>query len=219
MLLSAVTFAQNYSINCTLDSSSVTAYAVLKHDDRSDTVDFRNGKAQFTGTINQNKLVVLLLNYPANGGTFEYANYIFLSPGVINFTIGYRKFQSDGKIEGNQWAMDFENKLRRPVEGFQEERQTVHKKYLAAKNQDSPDTAALEIDEQRAIFNCFKVPQDYIKANPGSPVSLTALSMLGKGGEGTGVDKDILEHLFASLAPNIRESENGKNYKAQLDSF
>lgn len=88
-----------------------------------------------------------------------------------------------------------------------------------AVDEKSTDTGAIREQRKYIVAKCFQVPQDYIRENPSSMLCFKALGMLGEGHAGSPVELSDLNRLFDSLSDQVKNSQYGKLYSAQLNSW
>jgi len=187
----------------------------LSHDGKQEELPIQNGEWVYSGVLVQPKIYGLIIKYKGGG----HGEYFYLTSGAIQFEISTVDSTLKFKVIGPQISKDYQEKLLEPVTYYQGQETKIKRLFLEAKKQNQPDTLQLKADEQEAVNKCFNVPQLYIKANPGSPLCIPALNMLGNGKKGTPVTIDDLNRLFNSLSDSIKTSPEGLQYAEKLEKL
>lgn len=138
---------------------------------------------------------------------------VFIDTGTCS--IDFTDFKNP-RLSGNKSSTDYYYKLSLPVTGYNNVINDLLVKELRAKRSKSPDSVKLRKQINENVALCFGVPQTYIKNNPNSLVSITALEFMGVGQQGSPISLNQLESMFNSLSETVKLSDNGKNYVKKL---
>ena len=187
----------------------------LVHDGKQEKIPFNDGKWGFCGKLTPSKLYELVVEYKHNG----HQEWFYLSNGELRFEISTRDSTLKFTVTSPQISKEYQEKLLDPVQSFNAQTGIAHREYLAAKKQHSPDTAQLKDKELNAKRKAFNVPQAYIKTNPGSPLSIIALNMLGSGEKNGLVSVADLKKLYISLTDSVKNSPEGRQYAEKLEKL
>lgn len=223
LLFRGAATAQSLSYTLTVSSEQFQSVskAVLNIKGVKDSANFENGKFHFSGTMPAPVTGTVFIDYAGND-QYTHHYYIYLAGGDVALSIADPEGKNEVVITGSQLTTEYEYKLLRPVMQYNKSVESLSRKvYEAQQNQASDTTSinALNKELNETIVKCFQVPQDYIKANPSSPVSLEALRMLGTGEPGSPVTFAQIESIFNSLSTDIKESAAGKEYAEKLSQL
>lgn len=217
MLINSLAKSQEYVINLEIPQTDKPAKAYIAFGKEQDTISLLNGKGIFKGVKEPQRAFIYVDLLGDND--FGHGNPVFVTPGSTNIIIEDINDQDKNKITGNLYAVAYEYELGRPVREWNKQNKKYLDLYTEAIQKGSADSTQYQRLQYEAIYNCFQVPQRYIKTNPGSPVCITALMMMGKGNPVAKVDIDTLKTLFASLATEVKESAEGKKYFAKVNTY
>lgn len=165
----------------------------------------KKGKAIFNGTISNPSLITIAIDTADNPKKI-----------LLYFVYGEVDVDLNGdqvSIARNEFATDYYYKLLLPVRAYNSK---VNELWASA---DYKPDSATQNKAKELIAACFRVPKDYIKTHPASPVSIQALIMMRDGTDAYPVKVPELESLYNSLTSTIRNSENGKAYAANLANW
>jgi len=209
--------AQKYNVHIELAEARQNAKAYLQIGAHMDTTAISNGTATFEGEVTSPQLVYVYMDYKGEGH-FDHYYYLYLFPGTTNLKISDIAGKDSQFVTGNKYAVEFNDELLVPVSAFNPIVSESNYQYMLAKQKNSADSGIYLKTRNEAVFNCFQIPQKYVKNNPSSPLCIMALKMLGKGDKVAKVNLDTLRQLFMSLTDSVKSSEEGVKYEKWLAS-
>jgi peroxiredoxin len=219
VLLPLMVFGQDgkYTIQGKVGNMNAPAKMYLQYSIKdkvtTDSVTLKDGAFQFTGTVGAVPVnAYLVLNEKGNGANYRDYKAIYLEKGTININ-GTKKL-TDAKVDGpktNQENVKYEA-LNKPVNDEQDALDAKIKAETAdEKNSDSFQREITRL--QKAIdAKSNAVNANFVKENPGSYISLTALEMYSA----YGADYADIAPLYEILSPEIKQSEAGKEFGERL---
>jgi peroxiredoxin len=219
-LLPAIAFAQDgkYTVQGKVGNLSSPAKIYLQYSLKdkvtTDSVVLKDGAFQFTGTIGAVPVnAYLVLNEKGVGGVV-YKDYksIYLENGTINVN-GIAKL-ADAKVDGpktNQENAEYDA-LNRPINDEQDALDArVKAETPEQKNSEEYQRAITKV--QKALdAKSNEVNANFIKTHPASYISLMALEMFAA----YGTDYADIAPLYETLAPEVKQSEGGKEFGERL---
>ena len=179
----------------------------------TDSVTLKDGAFQFSGTVGVVPVnAYLVLNEKGNGANYKDYKSIYLENGTVNVT-GTAKV-TNAKVDGpktNQENVKYEA-LNKPVNDEQDALDAKVKAETAdEKNSESFQREITRL--QKAIdAKSNAVNAKFIKENPGSYISLTALEMYAA----YGADYADIAPLYKMLSPELKQSDAGKEFGERL---
>jgi peroxiredoxin len=214
----AVVFAQDgkYNIMGALGSYNSPAKVYLQYrsggKSNTDSVVLTNGKFQFSGSIGKDP-VFAYLTFNSKGSGMNYHDYkaLYLESGTITVTGG--DSLSKAKVEGTK-ANEDNNRYNLALKAVNDAYNALEAKQKAA----TPEQKKSEIFEkennktEKAIeAREAAINKQFIKDNPASYISLTALEMYAYG-----ADYADIAPLFEGLLPAVKETDAGKKFAERL---
>jgi peroxiredoxin len=218
-LLPAMAFAQDgkYTIQGKIGNLSAPAKMYLQYSIKdkitTDSVVLKNGEFVFSGTVGNVPVnAYLALNEKGSGIVYKDYKSIYLENGNINVT-GTGKL-AEAKVDGpktNQENVKYDA-LNKPVN---DEQDALDAKVKAeTPEQKNSETYQREINKQQKALDAKSnaVNANFIKENPNSFISLMALEMYAAYGS----DYADINPLYESLAPEVKQSDAGKQFGERL---
>lgn len=145
--------------------------------------------------------------------------FLYLTPGIVRAEISLDS-AFHLRVISPAISREYQEKLLDRVNSYAAQRYRAHVAYVNAQKQGSADTTALKVAMNEANIKCFGVPQAYVKANPGSPLCIVALEMLGDGkGKGSPASLNDLNNLYNGLPDSIKNSPDGLQYAEMLKKW
>jgi len=187
----------------------------MVHDGKQEKIPVKGTSWEFCGPLTPSNVYELIVEYKHGG----HPEWFYLSHDRLKFEISTRDSTLKFTVTSPHVSKDYQDKLLAPVQSFNGQTAIAHRAYLAAKKQHLPDTAQLMDKELEAKRKAFNLPQAYIKANPGSPLSIIALNMLGNGEQNSLVSKANLDKLYNSLTDSVKNSPEGRQYAGKLEKL
>lgn len=175
---------------------------------KTDSVQSKNGKYEFSGNIGEPVQARLRVKYGLgpDGKKVSTVNTrdmvsVFLQPGKIK--INSIDSFSNVQVKGSSAHTEFSrlNALTKPYQARMQPLLEKYSEYAKAKDTENQSKVEAEIDAIDAEKN-EKVYGEYVRNNPNSPIALYALQQYA----GWDINADKVEPLFNSL------SEINKNY-------
>lgn len=179
----------------------------------TDSVTLKDGAFQFTGAVGAVPVnAYLVLNEKGNGANYKDYKSIYLEKGTVN-VIAAKKL-IDAKVDGpktNQENVKYEA-LNKPVNDEQDALDAKVKAETA--DERNSESFQREITRlQKAIdAKSNAVNANFVKENPNSYISLTALEMYAA----YGADYADIAPLYEMLSPEIRQCDAGKEFGERL---
>jgi peroxiredoxin len=219
VLLPAVVFAQDgkYTVQGKVGNLSTPAKMYLQYSIKdkviTDSVLLKNGEFQFSGTVGDIPVnAYLVLNEKGNGAVYKDYKSIYLEKGTVN-VVGTGKL-AEAKVDGpkaNQENVKYDA-LNKPVNDEQDA--LTAKVKAETPEQKNSDAYQREITKQQKAIDAKSnsVNANFIKENPNSFISLMALEMFAA----YGTDYADIAPLYESLAPEIKQSDAGKEFGERL---
>jgi peroxiredoxin len=218
VLLPGTLLAQkgSFSVNGKIgDINGVKAFLSYRQNGKSvfDSTAIKNGKFEFTGSIDEPVRANILIKYPGWQTHWENEEQrtIYLEPGDISMEgkDSLRTASVSGKINQDYEMLSLA--LKPSIEKLNA--LTAYHNAMPSEKQRDPAVRAefagkrnAIIEEQRTISLAF------IKSHTGNVVSLDALKTMG----GLVPDYNVVAPLFHSFAENVKNSMAGKEYSAML---
>lgn len=206
---------RTYTIRGKIDARKAPEEIYLYHGHslsaRIDTARIKKGEFMFEGSITDPKPASILFKYKS----FQRSLDLYLEPGDI--IISGTDSLATATIKGA--SVNADNEVLKAALKIQDQRKKdfidVFRSLSEEKRKDTQLKAAL--DEGLKVFKEGKRQAyiDFIRQNPGSFISLDALKTLG----GAIPDHDLVAPLFNSLAPDIQNTESGKEYARRLKAI
>lgn len=221
ILLPTVTLAQtNSNVAIKIGGSPVAGKTIIRLGTKADSISFSHNYFEFNNLVSDRNIAKINIKYSGNeSGRKEDIFYVYLAAGHIDIYISPIDSNFEFKPTGSTLTVDYQEKLLGPVNHFNSLVNNINKRLLVEKKEPNPDTSLIkELDIQlaAAVKECFAIPQAYIRAYPDSPLSLTALGMLGNGTKGTPITVADLNRLYNSLTEKIKNSVEGVKYQQKL---
>ncbi|WP_257670712.1 TlpA disulfide reductase family protein [Parapedobacter tibetensis] len=181
-----------------------------------DSVALKNGAFRFSGKAKHATFASLGLSHDGAGlqGTRDYLP-VYLHKGTIKVN-GTDSVKS-AKITGSPINAD-NQRLQTLLEPVAEKQRAMSALYRNTPEEERKSEVFQK--DYGAKYSAIQEEQkdvllSFIKANPKSPISLSALQQYG----GSLPDLVVVEPLFASLSEQVRNSETGKAYAKQLEGI
>ncbi len=143
--------------------------------------------------------------------------WIYAEQGIITLTVTDMDSVFKASAKGPLLTTEYDEQLRLPVDRYNLQTHLLGVAYNTAKKEKRADTTLLKDQQDKSVRACFQVPQTYIKAHPGSSLSIVALNFLGDGGYPMTIGK--LDSLYSSLDAPVRTSEDGLKYAEKLQKL
>lgn len=208
--------AQEYKVKIKINNEENCTKVKLAYADMQKITDIKPGGVEFIGTVTEPGIATIEF-YSAGDEDNSTNFYFFLCPGTTNIVVQDLKQNAELKVSGPKWAEDYQNKLLMPITAMNVLAEEYRRKYKEAKKENLPDTLTYTNLRNKAIFDCYQFPQNYIKTNPSSPLNFTALQMMGMGSPVAKVDVEMLRRIFDSLSQEVRASKAGQEYEKRLE--
>jgi len=218
-LLPVMAFAQGgkYIIQGKVGNLNTPAKMYLQYSVKdkvtTDSVKLKNGEFQFTGAVGDVPVnAYLVLNEKGTGANYKDYKSIYLEKGTVSVNSAGKL--ADAKVDGpktNQENAEYEA-LNKAVN---DEQDTLDAKVKAETDeQKNSETFQRDITKQQKALDAKSsaVNTNFIKAHPGSYISIMALEMYAA----YGTDYADIAPLYESLAPEIKQSDAGKEFGERL---
>lgn len=179
----------------------------------TDSVTLKDGAFQFTGSVGAVPVsAYLVLNDKGNGANYKDYKSIYLEKGTINVTGGAKV--ANAAVDGpktNKENVKYDA-LNKPVNDEQDALDAKEKAETAdEKNSESFQREMTRL--QKAIdAKSNEVNANFVKENPDSYISLTALEMYAA----YGADYAEIAPLYEKLSTTIKQSDQGKEFAERL---
>jgi len=182
-----------------------------------DSTTITNGLFEFKGTVVDPIKATILLNYNGSGmrGKSVGMLAIYLEAGTIN--ISSADSLKAAKVSGSKINVDNE-KLKLALKSSDDKMAAFMAEYNALSPEKQKDEAvrapltiryeAIGKEKEEALLN-------FVKANPGSYISLEAIKTLG----GSIPDYTKVAPLYNMLAADVKATTAGKDYAASLEKM
>jgi hypothetical protein len=175
--------------------------------------DFTGRTALIPDTIDHPLIATVLVTYKGEGNrSYKYAVYVV--PGELTLRIDRDDTVHPVQVTGAALSQDYQNELLGPVMNYNHRISLLQQKLKQA----GSDSTEIRTTLNKTIGLCFGVPKAYVRKHPDSPLDITALKMMGKGDPTVANPPQELATLFQSLAPEVRNSEEGKGFKEKMTS-
>jgi peroxiredoxin len=182
---------------------------------QTDSVQPKNNKFKFTGTINEPMQASVRVQYvkkDADAKAKRESIPVFLEAGKIKI-IAIDSF-SNAKVKGSR-AHDEFTRLNEKAKPYTDKLNELYASYSAfrkSKDEENMNKVEEKIDAVDKEMN-ETVYGEYIKANPQSPLALYALKTYA----GWDIDADKVEPLFNSLPRATRQLPSAVEFKDLID--
>jgi Calcineurin-like phosphoesterase len=191
----------------------------LSINDSTQVAVVSNGSVEFNTHLLKPGYASLTLRHASHGipySAFEHKD-IYVQPGNIDIISSIPDSLMFAKVSGAPLSVLYDEKLLIPVVRCQIENTKIEVALKKARENGTSDTAQLNSQVVENIRSCFSVPQVFIKKNPGSPLLMVALQMLGTGDDEIGLtDKDV-EAIYNSFPFATKNTQDGLAYAKQLE--
>lgn len=223
ILLPFTTFAQekNCTINVKIDGVPLNGKAFITIGDYRDSINLTDGRIIFKEELAYPILAKLDINYERIKRDYSEV-LLYLNKGQTNITLNPPDSAFKIKVTGEKLGVDFWEKLWAPVREYNNAIGNIQFHLMKERSKTPADTVAIKNYTEQlnvTVIKCFTVPQVYIKANPGSPLSLLAINMLGNGTKDTPLTVQNLSDLYDSLSQAIKNSPDGLKYAQKLENL
>ena len=223
VLLQTTLFAQNgnYVVKGEVGSVNAPATIYLSHRTPTgnvlDSTALNNGHFEFKGSVSDPVKSNLILNYKGYGtrGKSVQSILVYLEAGEI--LISSPDSLSKAKISGSKVNEDNE-RLNQSLKPILKQMSDISTEYYAMPKEKQQDTAVTAgLSKRFTVLNDKKRQAlvDFIKANPGSVISVDALKSYG----GSIPDYAEVGPLFEGLSAETKNSGIGKAYAADLEKM
>jgi peroxiredoxin len=207
----------NYTVQGKVGSFNAPAKMYLQYSVKdkviTDSVTLKDGAFKFSGAVGSTPVnAYLVLNEKGDGANYKDYKPIYLESGSINVSASAKI--ADAKVAGPKTNQDNEryNALSKPVD---DEQNALDAKVKAEtdeqKNSEAYQRAITReqkaLDEKQSNLN-----KDFVKRNPGSYISLTALEMMAA----YGADYADIAPCYEGLSAEIKQSDAGKAFGERL---
>lgn len=218
-LLPAIALAQDgkYIIQGKVGNLNTPAKIYLQYSIKdkvtTDSVTLKDGAFQFSGAVGDVPInAYLVLNEKGSGPNYKDYKSVYLEKGTINVS-GSSKL-GDATLDGpktNQENVKYEA-LNKVVNDQQDALDAKIK--AETDEQKNSEVYQREMTKQQKALDekSNSVNSDFIKGNPGSYISLMALEMFAA----YGTDYSQINPLYESLAPEIKQSDAGKEFGERM---
>lgn len=218
-LLPTIAFAQqNYTITGKIGALNAPAKIYLLHQADSkiitDTAKLVNGSFSFKGKVDDPITARLILDHSGTGAQTQ-------QPDMLNIYIeaGTTILQGKDSISNATISGSVTNAQNQQLMALLKPTLTKQKALFAEYQAASPEQrqsqefmAGIEKRDNDIEAEQKQVLSSFVKANPGSFVSLTALSSLA----GPTPNPDELEPVFNQLSDNIKKSKSGQAFSKTM---
>jgi peroxiredoxin len=207
-----------YTIQGQLDSKTSATKIYLDYlkgeDVAHDSTDIHNGRFRFRGKVAMPTLGILLLKQKTQSPNFLSLSklWVYLEPGVIQ--VASADSLDHATLRGTLLNSDLQhlNLALRPSDA--QLKMLRREDYLSspAQRKDKVFQAKLKQHRQQAEDAQQAVYRQFIQRNPQSQVSLAMIDIADQ----QELNLPVVEPLFKSLAPAVRQSPAGQAYAARL---
>jgi len=184
-------------------------------DNTIDSLLMQNGKFEFRGVVTEPVRATLVVNLEGNGIRQKGVQYIpvYLESGEIS--VNSADSLSHAKISGSALNKEFEN-LTEALAPVRKKMAALSVAFRARPKEQQMDSV-IRAEHTMRFNQCYEelkqVYASFIKANPGTFVSLDAL----KSFRAQDPDYNKLAPLYEVLSPSVKNSDAGKKFAATLD--
>ncbi len=212
-------FAQdgNYTVQGKVGSLNAPAKMYLQYSIKdkviTDSVTLKNGAFKFSGAVGDAPVnAYLVLNDKGNGANYKDYKPIYLESGIIS--VRAKEKISDAKVDGPKTNQDNERyaALNKPLD---DEQNALDAKVKAQTDeQRNSETFQRAITKEQKALDAKEssLNKKFIKENPGSLVSITALETLAA----YGADYADIAPCYESLSAELKQTESGKEFGERL---
>ena len=211
----------DYTLKGKIGKLNKPAMAYLNYRKGTETVRdsaiLKNGAFVFKGSVDNPLQASLIVNPEGSGlrGKLVRSVSLYLEPGVIKITTP--DSLANAKLTGPKTNTENE-KLKLALKPTDEKMSAFMKEYYALpKEKQKDEQVRAALDKRYNVINdeTKAVRLNFLKANPGSLISLDALKRLG----GSVPDYAEVAPLFDSLSDQVKNSVAGKEYAASLEKM
>lgn len=178
------------------------------------STDIKDGKFEFTGTVEEPVLATLTISRKEAGKPTKYQRIpVYLEAGVIELSVPDEN-STQAKITGSKANADYE-KLQAALKASNQKMAVVDEEYkMIPVDQRKDKVFMADLDKRN---NAVKEEQKliYLNFTRENPDSFISLFTLGKY-VGLIPEYGVAAPLFAKLSPKVRATKSGKQYAAQL---
>ncbi|MBS1523718.1 MAG: AhpC/TSA family protein [Bacteroidetes bacterium] len=219
-LLPAIAFAQDgkYTVQGKVGNLNAPAKIYLQYQVKdkttTDSVNLKNGEFQFSGTVGAAPVsAYLVLNEKGTGG-IVYHDYksIYLEKGTINVNSSGKL--NEAKVDGpktNQENIEYDA-LNKSINDEQDALDAKVKAETPEQKNSEEYQRTITKEQKELDAKSNEVNANFVKSHPGSYISLMALEMYAA----YGADYADVKPLYESLSPEVKQSENGKEFGERL---
>lgn len=202
-------------------NAPVKAYLHYTGEDQNSLLDsavLSNGSFQIKGEVSGPQMCMLMVDHEGKGDhhpqTASDRRLIYIEKGTINITATEKL--EDGVITGSPINAEHD-RYKKFLSPFDEQMNSLNKDFAASTPEQQKDTAfmnALGARYQKALGIKRELMKQFITANPNAFFSLEALRELSVH---LNMNLAILDPLYKSLTPELRNSAAGKEFAASMD--